>query len=63
MTNRQWLTSLSDRELIEFMLSFNDTTCEHCEIDVDDDCDVDNCIDGLVLWLQDDCEEGRSNNE
>lgn len=59
MTNRQWLNSLSDRELIEFMLSFNDSTCERCEINVDDDCDGDNCIDGLVLWLQDDYEGGQ----
>ena len=57
MTNRQWLTSLSDRELIEFMLSFSDATCERCEIDVDDDCESDKCIDGLVSWLQDDYEE------
>lgn len=59
MTNRQWLAGLSDRELIEFMLSFTDTQCEHCAIDVDDDCEDYNCIDGLALWLQDDYEKVR----
>ena len=59
MTNRQWLAGLLDRELIEFMLSFNEMRCEHCEIDVDDDCEEYNCIDGMVLWLQDDYEEVR----
>jgi hypothetical protein len=62
MTNRQWLTSLSDRELIEFMLRFSDVACERCGIDVDDDCegrDGYKCIGGLVSWLQDDYEEVR----
>jgi hypothetical protein len=56
MTNRQWLASMSDVQLAEFLYGLEDYA--HCELCADDgkchnsDMIVQNCLGGLEKWLQ-----------
>lgn len=47
MTNREWLESLSAREMAK-ILSF---PCNHCGLRNADNCD--NCEEGVLSWLRD----------
>lgn len=52
MTNREWLASLSDEQLIKVFRSFKEDTCCMCKASNmwGDDCEC-CCFDGQVAWL------------
>jgi hypothetical protein len=64
MTNREWLASLSDEQLIKAIRSFKEDPCCMCEHSNmwGDDCAC-LCFDGQVEWLnmehKDDWEERK----
>lgn len=55
MTNREWLASLSDAQLAEFLYGLEDYA--HCDFCADDgkchsDTIVQDCLSGLEKWLK-----------
>lgn len=55
MTNREWLESLSDRELAQFMDETFDNRCSVCtkNEDMDGGCrGIVDCVVGIKKWLQ-----------
>lgn len=53
MTNREWLATLTDEQLIKFFRTWKENWCECCSGNVygnNDDCDM-YCFDGQVKWL------------
>ena len=50
MTNREWLTTLTNEQLIKFIRTFREDWCSCCaDYYNDSDCGV--CFDGQVEWL------------
>jgi hypothetical protein len=58
MTKREWLASMNDRELAEFIYNKVDEDCDYCiwgkNVDLLDDCghNMNECKSGIALWLQ-----------
>ena len=53
MTNREWLATLTDEQIVKFIRTFREDYCECCAGNVygdNDDCDM-YCYDGQVKWL------------
>ena len=53
MTNREWLSTLTDEQLVKVLRTFSENHCYCCKAGytplADDDCGV--CFDGQVEWL------------
>ena len=53
MTNREWLATLTDEQLVKFFRTWKENWCECCsenDYGGNDDCDM-YCFDGHVDWL------------
>lgn len=51
MTNREWLASLTDEQLIKAIRSFKEDTCCMCKEDFEVGKECGFCFDGQVAWL------------
>lgn len=49
MTNREWINSLSDEQLVKLMRLFKDDSCCMCVEQDDEHCGY--CFDNQVEWL------------
>ena len=67
-TNSDWIHSMSDEELAEFIINTcdnpisqkNDDMCDYCEKYEDEktaECDSDGCKKAIAKWLQSEVEE------
>lgn len=67
MTNREWLTGMTDKQLAEFLYGLEDYA--HCEFCVDDgkcrnsDTIVQNCLGGFEKWLKQEHEYEENSND
>ena len=50
MTNREWLATLTDEQLVKFMRTFKEGMCDCCSVSRPELCDV-NCFHNQVKWL------------
>lgn len=50
MTNREWINSLSNEQLVKLMRTFKDDSCEFCAYSGAAECGY--CFDGQVAWLE-----------
>lgn len=51
MTNREWINSLSDEQLVKLMHSFHDDNCCMCaDNGMDGDCGF--CYERQAAWMQ-----------
>lgn len=58
MTNRKWINSLSNEQLVKLMRAFREHACDMCtECDNDEGCGY--CFENQVKWLQQEHEEER----
>ena len=57
MTEREWINSLSNEQLVKLMRTFKDDSCKFC---IDSDAaECDYCFDGQVAWLEQEHDEKR----
>jgi hypothetical protein len=50
MTNREWINSLSNEQLVKLMRTFKEHPCAMCAERDNDDCCY--CYDNQVAWLE-----------
>jgi hypothetical protein len=50
MTNREWINSLSNEQLVKLMRTFKDDSCEFCAYNSAAECGY--CFDGQTAWLE-----------